>query len=155
MKPITSARQINAPLSVVFRTVADIRNFSRAVPHIVKVEFLTEQQSGVGTRFRETRLMGNKEQQTELEVTEFADNDRIRLVSDAGGTIWDTVFSVKSADNGVLLEMNMDIRPYRRMAKLLIPLFRGPIVKGVNHDMDCVRQYCEHDESENAHDGND
>jgi hypothetical protein len=57
MHPIQAARTINAPVEVVFRTVADIRNYRQAVPQITKVEFLTAQQLGVSGRFRETRTV--------------------------------------------------------------------------------------------------
>jgi ribosome-associated toxin RatA of RatAB toxin-antitoxin module len=50
-------RTIDAPIDVVFATVSDINNFSKAVPHITKVEFLSEQKTGVGARFEETREM--------------------------------------------------------------------------------------------------
>jgi uncharacterized membrane protein len=109
MNPISTKRQINAPVSTVFQTVADIRNFSQAAPHVTTVEFLTERQSGVGRRFCETRLMGGKEVQTELEVTEFVENDRIRLVTDSGGTIWDTVLTVQPPGGNVELAMVMEI----------------------------------------------
>ena len=46
------------------------------------------------TRFRETRVMKGREASTVLEVTEYESPRRIRLVSDEGGTIWDTVFTV-------------------------------------------------------------
>src|SRR6185295_361887 len=84
-------RTIDAPIDVVFRTVADITQFSRALPHIVKVEFLSDARLGAGTRFRETRLMKGKENVTELEVTEYVENDRVRLVADNHGVVWDSV----------------------------------------------------------------
>ena len=61
------SRLVDAPLERVFEVVSDIRNFSKAVPHIIDVQFLTEQTEGVGTRFRETRLLKGKEASTELE----------------------------------------------------------------------------------------
>ncbi|MDV6028883.1 MAG: SRPBCC family protein [Phycisphaera sp. RhM] len=73
MNSIIATRTIQAPLTVVFQTVSDVRNFRKAVPHITDVEFLSEQQHRVGTRFRETRLMKDREQSVELEVAEFVD----------------------------------------------------------------------------------
>ena len=35
------SRTIDAPVGVVFSTIADISNFSKAVPHILDVEFLS------------------------------------------------------------------------------------------------------------------
>lgn len=145
MKPIIVSRTIHAPLDLVFRTVADVRNFRHAVPHITNVEFLSDQQLGVGTRFRETRLMHGREHTVELEVTEYVENERVRLVSDAGGTIWDTVFSLSpsQADGSAELVMRMDIRPYRLLARIMNALIRGMVTKGVQSDMDAVKAYCE------------
>ena len=90
------SRTVDAPLDVVFKAVSDIGNLPSTVPDIVKVEFLSDVISGVGTRFRETRLMNGKESTTELEVTEFIDNERVRMVADSHGTVWDSVFTVKA-----------------------------------------------------------
>ena len=72
MTQFTATRTINALIDLVFKTVSDINNFSKSVPDIVKVEFLSDVKLGVGTRFRETRLMKGKEATTELEVTELS-----------------------------------------------------------------------------------
>ena len=61
MSRTTVSRTIDAPIERVFNAVADITEFSKALPHIVNVEFLTDSRLGVGTRFRETRLMRGKE----------------------------------------------------------------------------------------------
>ena len=143
MSRIAVTRQINASPEKVFETVADIRNFSQAIPHITNVEFLTEQQYGLGTRFRETRLMKGKEASTELEVTEFVENSLIRLVADSHGCVWDTVFTVEPQNEGVELQMVMDARPYKLMARIMTPLIKGMIANAVESDMDAVKEYCE------------
>lgn len=136
-------RTIEAPVAEVFDTIAHIENFSKAVPHITAVEFLTEQHRGVGTRFRETRRMRNRFHDTELEVTEYVEDERIRLVSDQGGTVWDTVFTVAPAGGGTELTMMMDARPHQLLARATVPLFRRMVAKAVNADMDAVKAYCE------------
>ena len=98
MTSVTVTRRIAAPVDVVFRTVADIRQFSQVAPQIVGIEFLSDVQSGIGTRFRETRLMNGQEMSTELAVTDYVENNRVRIVSDAGGTVWDSVFTVVPAE---------------------------------------------------------
>ena len=143
MKPICLSRTIAAPLELVFQTVSDVRNFREAVPHITNVEFLSDQQVGAGTRFRETRLMNGREHTVELEVAEYVDNDRVRMISDAGGTIWDTLFTVSEGPENVTLEMQMDIKPHTFRARIMTPLIRGMVVKGVESDMDAVKSYCE------------
>lgn len=143
MKAIKVTTEIEAPLPLVFQTIADIREFSKVVPHIVDVKFLTKQQLGVGTRFLETRLMHGKEASTELEVTEYIENDKIRLVADSHGTVWDTTFTVTEQNGQTTLVMIMDAKAYKFLPKLINPLIKGAVAKAVASDMNQVKAFCE------------
>ncbi|MEX1364978.1 MAG: SRPBCC family protein [Nannocystaceae bacterium] len=143
MTRTTISRTIDAPVALVFRTVADIANFARAVPHITKVELLSEQQVGQGTRFRETRVMKGREASTELEVTEYVEDEHVRLVSDAGGTRWDTVFTVEPKGDLTKLTMVMDAKAHRLLARLINPLIKGMVARAIEQDMDAIKTYCE------------
>lgn len=143
MTQTTITRTIDAPLEDVFNTVADISQFSEAVPHIVKVEFLTESKAGVGTRFRETRVMKGKDVATELEVTEYVENDRVRMVADSHGTVWDSLFTVRSENGKTSLTLIMEARAYKFLPRLMNPLIKGMVAKAVGMDMDMVKAHCE------------
>jgi hypothetical protein len=86
MDRIVVTRVIDAPIDVVFNTVAHFQQFSAALPHIVNFEFLSDSETGIGTRFRETRVMNGKDMDTELEVVEYVLNDHTRTVPDSHGT---------------------------------------------------------------------
>lgn len=124
--------------------VAHIESFQQALPHITKVEYLTEQQRGVGTKFRETRVMRGREATTELEVREYEPPNSVRLVSDAGGTVWDTTFRLAEAGAGTRLSMQMDAIPHKLMARLALPLIGRVVAKAIESDMDAVKVHCEH-----------
>jgi ribosome-associated toxin RatA of RatAB toxin-antitoxin module len=143
MSTIKVTRQIKAPVEEVFRTVSDIRNFSKAVPDIVDVEFLSETKSGVGTKFKETREFKGRKAATVLEVTEYVENDYIRIVSDTQGTIWDSLFTVTDKDGGCELTLEMESRPYKFLSKILTPFMKNFINKALERDMDAVKEYCE------------
>lgn len=143
MTSLTVRKTIGAPIGLVFDTVSDINNFSQAVPHIVRAEILSEVEKGVGTRFRETRLMRGKEATTELEVTEYEPNDRVRIVADSHGTVWDSLFTVREVDGGTELEMTMEARAHSFVARMMNPLVIKTIAGAVEGDMDCVKEYCE------------
>ncbi|MCH8955368.1 SRPBCC family protein [candidate division KSB1 bacterium] len=143
MTQFTATRSINAPIDLVFKTVSDINNFSKAIPDIINVEFLSDVKSGIGTRFRETRLMNGKEAMTELEVTEFVENDHVRMVTDSHGAVWDSVFTVKRVDGHTELTLVMDARPHKFMQKMMIPMIKDMISKALEKDMDAVKTYCE------------
>ena len=136
-------RNIAAPAHAVFHTVSEIKHFAKAVPDIVSAEIVSEVQSGVGTRFRETRLMNGKQATTELEVTEYVANERIRMVADSHGTLWDSVFTVTPRGDTTDLELTMEARPKSLMAKLATPMMKGMLQKALEKDMDAVKRYCE------------
>ena len=143
MNTITLTRQIQAPVEVVFQTVSDIQNFKKAVPDIIDVDFLSETKSGVGTRFKETREFKGREATTVLEVTEFVENEHVRIVSDTQGTIWDSIFRVSIKNGKCELTLEMEARPYKFLSKIMTPLVKGFIRKALERDMDAVKNYCE------------
>ncbi len=143
MSNITVSLRIEAPVEAVFRTVAHVEEFSRAVPHILRVEFLSEAKEGVGARFRETRRIMGSEASTELEVTEYVENERVRIVSEAGGALWDTVFTVAADGRGTALRMTMDAEPRTTSAEMMLPFIIGTVRKAVEQDMEAVKAFCE------------
>lgn len=143
MANVTVTRRIDASAAVVFRTIAHVEQFAQAVPGILRVEFLSEVKSGVGARFRETRTMMGREASTELEVTEYVENERVRIVSEAGGALWDTVFTVAPDGEGTELKMAMEARPRSMSARMTLPLIIGTVRKAIEQDMDAVKSFCE------------
>lgn len=144
MTRVSVKRTIAAPPEVVFEAFANIENLPKMSPDIVRIEFLTDDRSGVGTRFRETRRMNNgKEMVTELEVTERVDNERARMVADSHGTVWDTTFTVKPIGNETEFAVIMDARAHELFPKLLNPLMKPMFKRGIEKYADDMRAYCE------------
>ena len=143
MKAMTAKRQIDAPVDRVFRAVAEVDEFKKASPAIAAVEMLSETRTGVGTRFRETRKMKGREASTVLEITEYAPNERVRFVAESGGAIWDSLFTMRTAEGGTELALTMEARPKTLVARLVTPLISGMVAKAVEGDMDAVKKYCE------------
>lgn len=136
-------RQIQAPIELVFSAISDVRRFQEINDSVLEIEFLTERHSGVGTRFKETREMKGRRCSTVLELTEYVENEHVRIVSDEGGTIWDTVMSVTEEDGGTRLSMVMDARPYKFMARLVTPFIKGMVTKALVADLDGLKAWCE------------
>lgn len=144
MPKITITREIDAPVERVFPAVADVRNFAEIQPQIVDIAFLSEQRSGVGTRFRETRQMGKRRASVELEMTEHVENERVRFVSDAHGTVWDTVFTLRSIGDGrTELAVVMEARAKNLLTKLMNPLMMGMVKGAVAADLDRIKSHSE------------
>jgi len=143
MSSIKVTKSISAPVDVVFNTISDIRQFSDAVPDIINIEILSDQKVGVGTRFRETRLMNEKEVSTELEVTDYAENEYIRIVAESQGTVWDSLFTVNEQDGKTELELVMDANSNRLLSKLVNLMMKRVMKNALEKDMEAVRAYCE------------
>ncbi|MFN3190918.1 MAG: SRPBCC family protein [Aureliella sp.] len=140
---VASQNKIRAEGNFVFKTISEIENYRQAVPAIQQIEFLNEQRVGQGTKFRETRTMNGREAQATLEVTEFTPPHSIRIVSHEGGTTWDTLFEVTSGQESCSLSLCMDATPNNLLAKLLTPAILGMVRKGIEGDMQSVKEYCE------------
>jgi hypothetical protein len=79
----------------------------------------------------------------EFEVTEYVKNDRVRIINETHGTVWDSLFTVASANGSTTLTMRMDTKSRRPLPKLMMPLVCLFIRKAVEKDMDAVRDFCE------------
>lgn len=134
---------IDAPRAVVFEAVSNVENLPATVPEIERTELLSETKRGVGTRFREVRRMGKKEAVTELEVTEFEPDHRVRMVAENNGTVWDTTFIVTDRNGGSRLELVMEARTDRLFSRIMIRLVRGMMRRAVEKHVGHVKSYCE------------
>lgn len=143
MTQITVSREIAAPVDVVFDAVTNVERLPDTSPDVVRVEFLGDQRSGVGTRFRETRVMGSKEMDTDLEIVELVPGERARMVTDSHGTVWDTTFFTRPTPVGTELEIRMDARPHRLLTKIMTPLMKGVFRKGMEKHIASFAAYCE------------
>ena len=140
---ITVRREIGAEPTVVFAAVTDVDRIREISPDVLDIEFLSEQHSGVGTRFRETRRMGSRQMDTELEVTVFEPPRRARMVADSHGTVWDTLFEVDPAGTRVTLSMTMEARSRRLFPKLINRLFAGRYRDGMEKHIEAVKTHSE------------
>jgi len=143
MACVTIARTINSPAEVVFRTVAEPEQFAKAIVGVTKLEFLSKTTSGVGTCFRQTRVMKGKSHTMDFEVAEYVKNQRVRIVNETHGTTWDSLFTLEPEGNATTLTMRMDAKSEQRMTRLLLPLVCIMVRKAVEGDMDAVRAACE------------
>ncbi len=154
MKPVKISRTVTATAQAVFDVVANGRNYGRAIPEIDTVEFLTDNETGVGARFRETRRFSGIQaifarvfglSATESEVTGFEDGRMVRLMTEEAGILWHTTFTVtpNASDDEARLDMLVRIETVSVMGKLVTPFIRPAAVKGITADVEAVKAYVE------------
>ena len=143
MATIVVKRHIDAAPEAVFRAVAEPRSFAEAIVGVTELDFLSPATSGVGTRYRQTRAMKDKQYTMDFEVTEYVPHERVRIVNETHGTVWDSLFTCAPADGGTDLTMRMDTRSKPLIAKIMMPLVCTMIRGAVEKDLDAVKSYCE------------
>jgi uncharacterized membrane protein len=139
--------KINAPIEKVFDTFADISSAQDIISGITKIDILSDVKSGVGTRWRETRVMFGKEATEEMEITDLQKNAFYTVEADSHGTKYKTVFEFESEDdNSTLVTMTFEGKPYTfgaRIMGIMWFLLKGATKKALGQDMLDLKKYCE------------
>jgi carbon monoxide dehydrogenase subunit G len=133
--------QINAPPAAVFAAASDFPNAAERIGGIKKMEMLTQGPVGVGTRFRETRVMFGKEATETMEVVDFQPGRSYTLSASSCGCEYRTVVSVQPAGSGGGSEVTFDFsgQPLTFVAKVMAALMgwmmKGACLKAVRQDL--------------------
>lgn len=143
---ITLSRTVNATVAHVFGVYTDIANAATRVEGIENIEILTDEPIGVGTRFRETRIMFGRASTEEMEITEFEPNKKYTVEAFTCGAHFQTVFQFRPNGNSTKLDVEPKTRSVSLFAKLMSPLgflMAGSMKKMFEPDIDQLNQYCE------------
>lgn len=138
---------IDAKPERVFQVVTDIANLPEHVEAIQSVEVLTDGPVGVGTRFRETRIMLKREASEEMEFTSFDPPKAFTLEANSRGAKYITTYTIEPQNNGTLLSITFDATaasPVARVASaLLMPFLKGAIRRAVEADLENFKHVAE------------
>lgn len=143
---ICLCRAIDAPLPLVFNLATDFAGSERTISAITRVEMLTEGPVRVGTRFRETRVMFDREHSEILEVAGLQANHSVTLRSDFGGVAFSSTFTFEPCEGGTLVTLEVVGKPLTLLAKLTAPLAKlvtSRIAALLEQDLDDLRMAAE------------
>ena len=146
MTSLRITKHIAAPPERVFQLSTDLDGWSERISGIVRVEKLTDGPVGVGTRFRETRVMFKKETTEEMEFTVFEPNQAYAVGAISCGCQFETRFDFVPDQGGTRVEMKMESKPLTFMAKLMSPigaLMAGSMRKLLEKDLDELKAAAE------------
>ncbi|NNC38000.1 MAG: hypothetical protein EX271_11295 [Acidimicrobiales bacterium] len=114
---------INAPADMVFLWLEDNDRLKKWVPNIVEDETILDTPDKVGSKFRQVYLERGKEMEMFGELTEYIENERMRL--DITGDMFDMDLIYILTPQGPetsQLEQNTTIK-FKGLMKFLSPIF--------------------------------
>ena len=141
MSALVISKSIPGSPEVVFERITDFANLAEHVEGIEKIEMLTDGTVGVGTRFRETRIMFNREATEEMHVIEFEHPKYYTLQADSCGALYTTRVEVEAEPGGSRVVMSTTVKPQTLVAKLMSPLgflMKGMMKKCLEQDLDAI-----------------
>ncbi len=138
MPGVTVQRLVKADPVTTFRVFADIPNAGSMIAGIESLEMLSAGPVGVGTRWRETRIMMGKAASEEMEVTGFDPPLSYVVEAESHGTHYHSRYDFAPVAGGTQVTLRFEGRPLTLTAKLLTVfgfLFMGQIRKMLAQDM--------------------
>lgn len=147
MKSIIRSIEVVAPAEAVWNLVSDIEHGHAAIPAIRSIEILGDRSTGLGARWRETRVMFGREATETLEITGW-DPPREYLVSARNhGCDYRSAIRVTPQGAGCRLEFEFGATPLTFAAKLMgalmAPLMSGAIRRALDADLAALKTHCE------------
>lgn len=112
----------------VFDFITASENAPKVAPNIKSMVKLTEGTVGVGTRYRETRLMNGKEAQAELEIVDFEPGQRYAMKNATDGIETIYRYTFKQENDGTRIDLVCKLNA-SGVKKLMLPLVTSILKK--------------------------
>ena len=138
--------RIDATPEAVFAVISDVENSPDRIDGFEKVDMLTDAPVGVGTKWRETRRMNNKQSVEEWEMTAFDSPNYFSAYCDSGGYDVEWTMRIDPEGDGSRLALDMTTRPRTFIGKLMTPvewLMSGMCKRMVRQDLESTKAYIE------------
>ncbi len=143
---ITAHRIVHAPVSDVFGVFSDIGAAADRIDGITKIDILSEVRQGLGTRWRETRIMMGREATEEMEISEFDPPTRYVVTAESRGTRYRSTYDFVERGEDTEVNLVFEGTPVSLGAKALSILgflFKGQARKAFEADMADLAAVCE------------
>ena len=131
---IACSEHVDAPVERVFAVASDIERAPEVISAITKMDMLTPGPVGVGTRFRETRIMFGKEATEVMEFTVFDPPRSYTLVADSHGCHYMSTFRFTPEAGGTRVDFEFTGDAHSFGAKVMSAVM-GPLMKGTMRKM--------------------
>lgn len=143
MKTLKVARTTQATPAQLWNAITDLDRWADRISGITDVTRLDDGTGfGVGTRWRETRIMFGKETTEEMEVTAIDEGRSYTVEAGSRGADYTSVWAVEPRGDETELSMTFSGEPTSLIAKLMAmtlgKLFEGATRKAMEKDFDDI-----------------
>ncbi len=131
--------KIPASINTCFEAFSDLNKLPEKVTAITQIELLTSGAIGVGTKFKETRIMFGNESSEVMEITIFEPNSHIREEAYSNGFHYISDWRFVESEGKTKVSITFNISYQTILSKLLSPLFfifSGTFKKAFMTDME-------------------
>ena len=140
MAETSVSHDIAADAAAVWSIVVDIENWTDTIEAIETIERLDDGDGfGLGTQWRETRIMFGKSATEVMEVTEYEEGVRYATFAESHGARYHSEIRVDPTDAGCRLTMGFRGEPQSTLAKIadatIGRLFMGATRKALAKDL--------------------
>lgn len=139
MAMITLTQKIEAAPDRVFDVYTDLAAAADRLSGVLRIEILSDGEVGVGTRWKETRIMMGRECTEELVIGEFEPNRHYTVECFSCGSRIESRFDFEPDGDGTLMTFNMDSEAQSFFAKVMTVLmtpFMGKMTRSMQSCME-------------------
>ena len=138
---------IEATPERVFEVITDLEKLPDRIEAIQEVEILTDGPLGIGTRFREKRIMFKREATEEMEFTAFDPPRSFVLTAESHGARYISTHTLEPEREGTRVRLAFKseaLAPLTRfVSAVLMPFFVGATRKALQSDLDSLKKAAE------------
>lgn len=144
MKPaFTGKTTIDCPISEVFDFISDLRNGPKMNEDILSVEKLTEGPIGVGSKFKETKVIRGRNTEAMIEVVLFEANKAFSAQSEVNGLKVTYHYQLSEGNNGTIVKFQCELKTSGLIMTLTKPLIAKILKKEDGDHLTYVRRALE------------
>ncbi len=147
MKPLTIAVEVHASVPVVWNAITDIEHCAERIPAIKEIVMLTPLPVGLGTRWRETRVMFGRDATETMEIYAWHPMQEYTAGATSCGCEYRATLRCTPRGEGTLLESEFSAKPLTFLAKvmsaIMMPLMKSGMRKALRGDIEAIKHSCE------------
>ena len=128
MASFSATEWIAVPPQIIFDFMIEPANSHKVMHNVTNNEWITDDPVGVGSRFRETRMMNGKEATSEIEITTYEPPHRYAATSTMSGITATYHYTLSPEREGTCIDLTAEVSG-SGVKKLMVPIVVGVMKK--------------------------